>query len=399
MTEIKVEDLFETYGVFNDISIGDNSPSADRRTLTTTDALSEVLEAYYTPDVLAGKSVYEGIVLASIPSTVPQIQSTEQHIKYLADNSGDDVEKQYYAYKVLVPEVDPRPIEINKALSDASLTTTQRIMTLPTAIIDVGNAEAPEASTKIIQPGTYVKIIYKNQQKLKNPKIVGIGRKIITMPGEKHNTSLRQRFTFNSHTAQPGTSSPISSYGGKPYPGDFTPANGDELAYDLPIKGTTPLLVASPYADRINPITNSPQRHKGLDIAKEEGAELVALENGEVRFANDEMSDSAGWYVVIKYEDKINGGDLYSRYLHMKDKALFKTGDRVSRGDVVGYVGNTGNSTGAHLHWELGSKSRGGGKILRERFNPIAYYPEGTFTDKSTGKALVLESHPDSGAV
>lgn len=402
MTVVKPEDILEVYGSFNDLSVGDTTPTASRRTLTTTEALSSVLEAYYTPDVLKGKSVYDGLVLACIPTTSPTIQSNQELIEYLAETTEDRVFQLYYVYKVLVPEVDPRPINFSQKKSPSTaLTTAQRVMTLPSAIIDLSVEGAAGSQIRLIQPGTYVQVIYNNQERLKHPKVVGIGKKTFDIAGKLNNTTtLKAKFAMNSQTARPGTSRPISPYGGKPYPGDFTPGDNDELAYDLPIQGKTTIeTVSSPYANRIHPITNKPDQHMGLDIAEPTGTPLVALADGEVIFAKGpQMSDAAGWYVVIKYEDKINGGALYSRYLHMRDKALHKKGDLVARGDVVGYVGNTGNSTGPHLHWELGKKSREGGSKLGELFDPIAYYPEDTFTDRSTGEALVLESHPEHGA-
>ena len=83
MSKLKPDDIFETYGAFNDLTVGGNTPVGSRRTLTTTEALSGWLENFYTPDVLEGKSVYDGVVMATIPSRSPTLQSNQALIEYL----------------------------------------------------------------------------------------------------------------------------------------------------------------------------------------------------------------------------------------------------------------------------------------------------------------------------
>ena len=204
MTIIKPEDILETYGSFNDLTVGGTTPIASRRTLTTTEALSSVLESYYTPDVLKGKSVYDGVVLACIPTTSPNIQSNQKLIEYLAEATEDRVFQLYYVYKVLVPEVDPRPIHFSgKNRPAGGLTNAQRVMTLPSAIIDLSVEGAESAEIRLIQPGTYVQIIYNNQEKLNIPKVVGIGKKIIEVAGKLNTgTTLATTFARNGHTAR-----------------------------------------------------------------------------------------------------------------------------------------------------------------------------------------------------
>jgi murein DD-endopeptidase MepM/ murein hydrolase activator NlpD len=176
------------------------------------------------------------------------------------------------------------------------------------------------------------------------------------------------------------------------YPGDYV---SEGQPYVLPIMGATSLTVSSPFKFRINPVTKKAEHHKGLDIAMPSGTPLVALADGEVMYTrNGTLSPDAGYYIVIKYEDEINGGDLYSRYLHMVGPSPKKKGDKVTQGEIVGAVGNTGRSTGPHLHFELGKKyptSIGG--TIGQIFDPVAYWPEGTYVTKQ-GVALVLETEP-----
>ncbi|WP_322795525.1 M23 family metallopeptidase [Tepidiforma sp.] len=85
--------------------------------------------------------------------------------------------------------------------------------------------------------------------------------------------------------------------------------------------------------------------HGGTDIGAEEGTPVVATNSGTVVLARE--LKVRGNMVVIDH-----GGGLYSGYAHLSSIAVAE-GDRVEAGQVIGAVGNTGLSTGAHLHWEM----------------------------------------------
>lgn len=84
--------------------------------------------------------------------------------------------------------------------------------------------------------------------------------------------------------------------------------------------------------------------HSGIDFAAEEGAEVYAVAGGIVTAADYDVEK--GNYVVLDH-----GGGLETEYQHMKS-LLVSAGQSVVQGQVLGYVGNTGNSTGPHLHFE-----------------------------------------------
>ena len=84
--------------------------------------------------------------------------------------------------------------------------------------------------------------------------------------------------------------------------------------------------------------------HPGIDFAAEEGAEIYAVAGGIVTAADYDVEK--GNYVVLDH-----GGGLETEYQHMKS-LLVSTGQAVVQGQVLGYVGSTGNSTGPHLHFE-----------------------------------------------
>ena len=103
--------------------------------------------------------------------------------------------------------------------------------------------------------------------------------------------------------------------------------------------------VTSDFGIRLDPYTAERVMHKGLDIANSFGAPVMAPADGVVIFAGTE--GGYGKVVVIDH-----GYGVKTRFGHLS-KLEVKTGDRVKRGQVVGAVGNTGRSTGPHLHYEV----------------------------------------------
>ena len=105
--------------------------------------------------------------------------------------------------------------------------------------------------------------------------------------------------------------------------------------------------VTSPYGMRT--IWGKQQMHKGIDLVGE-GATLdyiIAFDDGVVTVSK--YSTSAGEYVKLDH-----GNGNYTRYLHMKTGSrTVKVGDKVLKGQVLGYMGATGNVTGAHLHFDV----------------------------------------------
>lgn len=103
--------------------------------------------------------------------------------------------------------------------------------------------------------------------------------------------------------------------------------------------------VSSPFGDRDAPTAGASTNHKGIDLAASAGTPIYASRSGTVTIAK--WSNSAGYYVTI------NHGDGYSSvYMHMTNYVVSK-GDYVSQGQLIGYVGSTGYSTGPHLHFGI----------------------------------------------
>ena len=121
------------------------------------------------------------------------------------------------------------------------------------------------------------------------------------------------------------------------------------------------LVVSSPYGYRILDTSTGKEFHEGLDLAMPQGTEIKATMSGKVELKHD--GSGYGNYITIK-----NGKNI-TLYGHMSSfKSGLATGDMVAKGDVIGYVGSTGRSTGPHLHL--------GYKIDGEWYNPAFYLIE-----------------------
>ncbi|HXE79927.1 MAG TPA: M23 family metallopeptidase [Vicinamibacterales bacterium] len=104
------------------------------------------------------------------------------------------------------------------------------------------------------------------------------------------------------------------------------------------------------FGRRSDPFTGEPAFHHGLDISTSEGQPVYATAYGSVRSAG--RAGAYGNMVVIDH-----GFGLQTRYAHLQ-RFTVKAGDRVKRGDIIGYVGTTGRATGSHVHYEIVANGR-----------------------------------------
>ncbi len=117
--------------------------------------------------------------------------------------------------------------------------------------------------------------------------------------------------------------------------------------------------ISDPFGIRIHPITGKLQKHTGIDLAARVGKSIYATGNGKV--INVRISNKGyGNRVTISH-----GFGFKTLYAHMHD-IYVKKGDKIGRGQIIGTVGNTGTSTGPHLHYEVIYK--------RRKINPKSFY-------------------------
>jgi murein DD-endopeptidase MepM/ murein hydrolase activator NlpD len=103
--------------------------------------------------------------------------------------------------------------------------------------------------------------------------------------------------------------------------------------------------LSSYYGMRVDPFTGNPAMHKGIDFAGKSGDQVVATAAGIVSWAGERY----GYGNLVEIE---HGDGIITRYGH-NDSLMVKAGDLVTKGQEIALMGNTGRSTGAHVHYEV----------------------------------------------
>ena len=138
------------------------------------------------------------------------------------------------------------------------------------------------------------------------------------------------------------------------------PPTGDGWLWPLPASN---LKLTSAFGYRMHPVDHVPNSHTGIDVAASTGVPIYAARGGQVIMS--EYGAGANWsygnFVVIDH-----GDGTTTLYAHMSSRAVSE-GQMVSQGQTIGAVGDTGNTSGPHLHYEV---RRNG-----QRTDPEAYYP------------------------
>ena len=115
--------------------------------------------------------------------------------------------------------------------------------------------------------------------------------------------------------------------------------------------------LSSSFGMRNHPVLGGRRAHNGVDLASPTGTPIVATADGVVSRA--EWFSSYGLYVQLEH-----GAQIETRYGHMS-RLNVSAGQQVRKGDVIGFVGSTGRSTGPHLHYEV--------RIAGAPVNPVPY--------------------------
>ncbi len=123
--------------------------------------------------------------------------------------------------------------------------------------------------------------------------------------------------------------------------GDPEPYAGGTMSWPTP----SCKYITSYYGWRLHPVLGYEKLHTGIDIGASNGAKIIAANSGTVITAT--YNNAYGNYVVINH-----GGGVCTLYAHQSTIAV-SVGQYVNEGDVIGYVGSTGYSTGPHLHFEV----------------------------------------------
>ncbi|GAA0758055.1 murein DD-endopeptidase MepM/ murein hydrolase activator NlpD [Erythromicrobium ramosum] len=125
----------------------------------------------------------------------------------------------------------------------------------------------------------------------------------------------------------------------------------------MPLEGAS---LTSGFGMRTHPVLGGRRAHAGIDLAAPTGTPVYATADGVIGRAD--WYSSYGLYISINH-----GAAMETRYAHLSRLAV-AAGDNVKKGDLIGYVGSTGRSTGPHLHYEV--------RVEGLAVNPIPYMVE-----------------------
>ncbi|HEY0654182.1 MAG TPA: M23 family metallopeptidase [Chryseosolibacter sp.] len=126
-----------------------------------------------------------------------------------------------------------------------------------------------------------------------------------------------------------------------------------------PIANKQLIALASGFGNRIHPVYKVKKMHAGIDFAAEIGTPIYATADGKVAVVDVKFS---GYGKMVEVD---HGFGYRTRYAHMHEFAV-REGQNLKRGDLIGYVGNTGMSTAPHLHYEV--------LINGQQVNPVHYF-------------------------
>ena len=117
--------------------------------------------------------------------------------------------------------------------------------------------------------------------------------------------------------------------------------------------------LSSKYGRRIHPITGKKHLHGGIDYRGKTGAAVIATADGVVKYSA--LNEESGFGNLVTL---VHANGFMTRYGHLSKRTV-KTGDYVQKGEKIGEIGNTGRSSGSHLHYEVW--------FLYKRLNPQAF--------------------------
>jgi len=147
----------------------------------------------------------------------------------------------------------------------------------------------------------------------------------------------------------------------------------------MPVNGAA---LTSGYGMRWHPVLGGRRAHKGVDLAEPVGSPVYATADGMVSRAD--WFSSYGLFISLEH-----GGNIQTRYGHLS-RLNVAAGQAVHKGDLIGYVGTTGRSTGPHLHYEV--------RIAGVAVNPIPYLQGGVQTAAApSAEHLAIGGGEDDG--
>ena len=213
------------------------------------------------------------------------------------------------------------------------------------AELEVKRAEADELLTQLVAKGEEFELLIEESEAAQDDLMQQIAQREKDFDQAKYREWLATSVATTKPTTAPTTGSSgggSGSGGGSSGGGSGSGGGTSSGGWMTPVPYYT---LTSPFGMRLHPVYGYYRMHNGVDLACAQGTPIYASRSGQVTFAG--WGNDAGYYVSI------NHGDGYaSVYMHMTH-FIVGSGEYVSQGQVIGYVGSTGASTGAHLHFGI----------------------------------------------
>lgn len=223
------------------------------------------------------------------------------------------------------------------ALEKGALEETKEELDATQQELDNKRAEADELIKELIAKGEEIEGLKEELEKEDEDLLAEIARKEQEYNEAKHQEWLAYMATYT--TVPPATAAP-SGGGGTTSSGGSS--GGGSSSW---LRPCSYVKISSPFGMRESPTAGASTYHQGIDLAGPAGTPIYASRSGVVTTAS--YSSSAGYYVSI------NHGDGFSSiYMHMTNYVV-SSGSAVSAGQLIGYMGSTGISTGNHLHFGI----------------------------------------------
>ena len=200
-------------------------------------------------------------------------------------------------------------------------------------------AEAQKLLNQLIEKGYELEDLHEKYEQDKNDLLDEIAKKQEEYELQKELEYIAYMATYVPPTTAPPANSGGSSSGGS------TQATTPPVSSGGWMVPCSYVLLSSPFGNRVSPTAGASSNHQGIDLAGSRGTPIKASKAGVVTVRSS--SRSAGNYVTIKHDDTYS-----SIYMHMENSIVSK-GQMVSQGQVIGYMGDSGITTGVHLHFGI----------------------------------------------
>lgn len=220
----------------------------------------------------------------------------------------------------------------------AGLEVAKEELNVAQAELEAKRVEADEVLADLVATGEEYEKMMEDSEDKQAELLKEIAKKESDYKKAKYQEWLATSVPPTTKPKKPSSTKPSS--GGSSNTGSTTTGG---ITWKKPIVYS---MVSSPFGYRYHPISGKYKMHYGIDLAAPTGRPIYATRGGTVSYTGYEAGGAGNWV-------QINHGDGYkSVYMHMT-KYVVRSGQNVSQGQLIGYCGSTGGSTGPHLHFGI----------------------------------------------